>query len=96
MEWNKLFCAFFDAEQQGIEIPFTLRTSIGHMHRSDLTWEKLGTEWKNCRDYESIKIELTPQNADAVHGVLAALSVPAIEQNGTVTLVARPVEGLNG
>ena len=94
MDWNKLFCAFFDAEEQGIEIPFTLRTAIGQMDRRDTSWEKLGTEWKNCRDYESITIQLTERNTPAVRSILEALAVPAVEREQTVTLVARPVEGL--
>lgn len=94
MQWNKLFSAFFSAEEEGIEIPFTLRTSVGPLERRDAYWEKFGTEWKNARDYHSIKIRLTEQNRTLVLDTLASLEVPHTVVGDTVVVMAHPVEGL--
>ncbi len=94
MQWNKLFSAFFSAEEEGIEIPFELRTSVGTMERRDTHWEKFGSEWKNARDYHSIKIWLTEANRAVVLGTLEALDAPHTLVGDTVVVMAKPVEGL--
>lgn len=94
MQWNKLFSAFFSAEEEGIEIPFELRTSVGTLERKDTQWEKFGSEWKNARDYHSIKIRLTEQNRPVVLGALEALDAPYTLVGDTAVVMAHPVEGL--
>ncbi len=94
MQWNKLFSTFFSAEEEGIVIPFELRTSVGPMGRKDTHWEKFGSVWKNTQDYHSIKIWLTEENRTLVLDTLAALEAPHTLVGDTVVVLARPVEGL--
>jgi hypothetical protein len=94
-QWNKLFCAFFDAEQRGMEIPFCAKTSIGEFTRRDTAWEHFGAEWKNFSDYECIEIFLTPDNRAFVLGTLQELGLPCTLKGGRAVVCARPVPGVH-
>jgi hypothetical protein len=94
MQWNKLFSVFFSAEEEGIVIPFALRTSVGTLERKDAHGEKFGSVWQNTQDYHSIKIWLTEENRTLVLDTLEALEAPYTLKGDTVIVVAKPVEGL--
>ena len=94
MQWNKLFSAFFSAEEEGIVISFALRTSVGILERKDTHGEKFGSVWQNTQDYHNIKIWLTEENRKLVLDTLEALEAPYTLKGDTVIVVAKPVEDL--
>ena len=88
-KWNEIFRAFYENECKDVDsvkVFYRTKTLQGYISDWESMWERFGCEFKNCKQFEWLQIQLTESNRCFVINTLKRIHIPGEMKNNIVTI----------